>query len=239
MSKPKIYIVLLTWKRLPNLQKTLSYLTKQTYKDFSVYISNANLSKAPSVDRYANMFRSQHKLDIEVSHDGNDIFSFRRFTVGKKLAERDADIIMFIDDDITFKSNYVESVISQYEPKSYCSNFAWNFQNNGANYYQYRKRRYDNNEKIHYCGTAVSAIDASIFLDPGVLKAPEEAYKIEDLWLSYYAQHVMKWKLKYIDIPGVVIGGADTVALYKDILASKYNKADFLRLLVKKYRWKL
>jgi GT2 family glycosyltransferase len=235
----RVYIVLLTWQRLPNLKQTLLSLSKQTYKNFSIYISNANVGRSATVEKYARNFKTQHNLDIEISHDGNDIFAFRRFTVGKLLAERGADIVMYIDDDISFGPKYIESILSQYEPKSYCSGFAWNFQHGGKDYYRYRTKRFDNKEKIHYCGTGVSAIDAKIFLQKGLLDAPKEAYQIEDLWLSYYAQHVMGWKLKYVEIPDFHIGGSDSVALYKKILGSEYTKADFLRLLVKEYGWKL
>jgi glycosyltransferase involved in cell wall biosynthesis len=238
-KNPKVYIILLTWQRIYNLKETLERLSQQTNKNFSIRISNANLQKTHSVDKIANTFRSMKGLDIEVSHDGNDIFSFRRFTVAKELAKRDADIIMYIDDDITFDEKYVENVLSQYEPKSYCSGFTWNFQKNGQDYYKYRTKRLDNKEKIHYCGTGISVIDARVFLKKNLFEAPKEAHKIEDLWLSYYVQQVMGWKLKHIKIPNVKIGGSDHVALYKKILASDYTKADFLRSLVKDYKWKL
>jgi hypothetical protein len=238
-KNPKIYIILLTWQRINNLKYTLKRLSEQTYKNFSIRISNANLEKSHSVEKIANNFILTKGLDIEISHEGNDIFSFRRFAVANELAKKDADIIMYIDDDVTFDDHYVENVLSQYEPKSYCSGFAWNFQRNGQDYYRYRTKRFDNKEKIHYCGTGISAIDARVFLKRGLLAAPKEAYKIEDLWLSYYVQKVMRWKLKYIDIPNVKIGGSDDVALYKKILASDYTKADFLRFLVNEYKWKL
>jgi len=238
-KNPKIYVILLTWQRIDNLKYTLKRLSEQTYKNFSIRISNANLEKTHAVNKIANSFISTNRLDIEVSHDGNDIFSFRRFTIANELAKKDADIIMYIDDDVTFDERYIESVMSQYEPKSYCSGFAWNFQKKGKDYYKYRTKRLDNKEKIHYCGTGISAIDARVFLKKGLLDAPKEAHKIEDLWLSYYVQKVMRWKLKYIDIPNVKIGGSDSVALFKKILASDYTKADFLRFLVKQYKWNL
>lgn len=239
MSKDlNVYVVLLTWRRIPFLKKTLEFLYNQTYKDFTIHITNGNIPRSGSVDRIADLYR-QRGLKIDVSHDGNDIFAFRRFTVGKQLAEAGADVVLFIDDDIVFPANYIENCLSQYEPKTYKSGFAWSFQRGGEDYYRFRTRHWDNNQTIHYCGTGIGMIDASIFLQPGLLDAPEEAYKIEDLWLSYYAQHVLKWKLLYMNTPGVTIGGADNVALFKDILASKYNKADFLRLLISKYGWKI
>jgi hypothetical protein len=239
----KVTVMLLTWKRISNLKRTLLMLSGQTYKDFDVHITNANLQHFQVVDRLAKSF--SHRLKISVTHDGNDIYAFRRFTVGKRLAEKGTEVILFIDDDVTFPSTYIENALSYYKPKTYQSGFAWLFYNNGIDYYKYRTRVFDNNRKIHYCGTGVGMIDAKIFLEKGLFDAPEPAYIIEDLWLSYFAQHVMKWKLKYFPIPDVVIGGTDSVALWRQIVKDKKNdqtvmdKADFLKLLVKKYRWRL
>ena len=238
----KTTVVLLTWKRIPGLKKTLMLLSAQTNKEFDVRISNGNLQHAHVVDKVAKYFSD--RLNITVSHDGNEIHAFRRFTVGKELAQNGTDVILFIDDDITFDSAYVETCLKQYRPKTYQSGFAWSFQNNGSDYYKYRKRVKDITEKIHYCGTGISMIDASIFLDDKIFAAPKEAYLIEDLWLSYFAQHVKGWDLLYIPMKNVHIGGSDQHALYKQIMKEKRlqqapDKADFLRLLVKKYRWKL
>lgn len=240
----KVTVVLLTWKRIGELKKTLTMLSNQTYKNFDVRISNGNLKYSNIVEKNARMFSD--RLEISVSHDGNDIHAFRRFTVGKELAAAGTDIVLFIDDDITFGPDYIENCLRYYEPNSYKSGFAWSFRANGENYYKYRTRINDYTSKIHYCGTGISIIDAKIFLDDRLVsKAPPEAYKIEDLWLSYFVQHVCKWKLGYIEMKDVVIGGADNVALYKQILNDKKNndvpdKADFLRMLVARpYSWKL
>lgn len=238
----KTTVVLLTWQRLSFLRKSLSMLSAQTNKKFDVRISNANLPLAHVVDKYAKFFSDE--LDITVSHDGNGIYAFRRFTVGKELAQNGTDVILFIDDDITFPITYVNDCLKHYEPETYQSGFAWSFQNGGSDYYKYRTRVKDSISKIHYCGTGIGMIDASIFLDDRIFASPREAYLVEDLWLSYFAQHVMKWDLKYMPVQNVHIGGSDQNALYKKIMKDKKvsgtsDKADFLRLLVNKYKWKL
>jgi glycosyltransferase involved in cell wall biosynthesis len=239
----KVTVVLLTWKRIAHLKRTLLMLSGQTYQDFDVHITNGNLQHFQVVDRVAKSFA--HRLNIKVTHDGNDIYAFRRFAIGKKLAEQGTDVILFIDDDVAFPSTYVENALNHYEPKTYQSGFTWYFYNGGKDYYKYRRKVFDNDHKIHYCGTGVGMIDATIFLEKKLFDAPPAAYFIEDLWLSYFAQHVMKWKLKHFPIPNVLIGGTDNVALWKEIVKNKkidetrMDKADFLRMLVKKYHWKL
>jgi hypothetical protein len=236
----KVYVVLLTWRRLSSLKMTMKSLINQTYKDYSIHITNANLSKEGQIDSYARYYTENHDMDISVSHDGNDIFAFRRFTVGRTLVEdHGADIVIFIDDDVSIPADYIENCLKQYEPKTYKSGFAWTFQNNGQDYYKYRTRVYNNDSKIHYGGTGVSMIDASIFIEPGLMEAPIEAYRVEDLWLSYYVDQIMNWKIKHMTIEGAVIGGADGVALYKEILEAKYTKSDLLRDLVSEYHWDL
>jgi len=239
----RVTVVLLTWQRIGNLKRTLASLSQQTFANFEVFISNGNIKSSKNVDDYAKLFSD--RLKVRVSHDGNDLFAFRRFAIGRRLAEEGTDIVLFIDDDISFEDDYVENCLRYYEPESYKSGFAWVFQNKGMNYYDQRTRIWDYESKINYCGTGISIIDASIFLDEGLIKkAPKEALKIEDLWLSYYAQHVKKWKLGYIEMKNVTIGGSDSVALYKKIISDKkkdnsVDKADFLRMLVSKYKWKL
>jgi hypothetical protein len=243
LNKHNVTIVLLTWQRLSLLKKMLLSLRNQSYQNFNIRITNANLEKCRYVENVAKMFDGS--LDIEVSHEGNDQFAFRRFSVGKDLAENGTDIILFIDDDVEIPNDYVEQSLRYYENKSYKSGFAWKLNRGGSDYYKYRTRVYNTTETVNYCGTGMSMIDASIFLDSRLIsQAPPEAIKIEDLWLSYFAQRVLGWKLSCIPVENVILGGSDSVALYKQILKSKNlegqpDKSDFLRLLVKKYKWKL
>ena len=221
----------MTWQRVPMLKETLTDLSEQTYKDFTLYISNGNLSMSDYIDQYAKHFSEE--LDIDVSHDGNDLGSFRRFYAAKRAVEEGAEIILFVDDDVVLPPTYLEKMLRQYRPKTYKSGFAWTIHKGGLDYYRYRTRRFEKGHKIHYCGTGVGMIDGSIFLDDGLFDAPEGAKGIEDLWLSYYAQQILGWELEYAEMPkGTVIGGNDAVALFKQYLHADYTKADFLRELV-------
>ena len=238
---PRIAVIVLTWKRPLAVKDVLTDLSNQTFKDFTVYVSNGNLKNSNNVDKYSSFFREQKGMSVKVRHDGNDLLSFRRLIVAQELAKAGTDIIFYIDDDIRVPKDYIERCLDQYQEKTYNSGYAWTLFENGKSYYTHRERRWDNKYRFHYCGTGVSMIDAKIFLEPGLtdLKAvPEGAYKIEDLWLSYYADHVMGWELKYIDMPGVTIGGVDEVALYKRILKEEYTKDHFLRDLVE-MGWKI
>jgi hypothetical protein len=229
MSNIKIAIVMLTWQRLDKLPESLEILSRQTNKDFTLYISNANLDEVSRVEELVSPFRK--KLNINLTHDGNELYSFRRLFIGKDLALKGFEAVLFLDDDVIIPDTYVEQCLAYFEPNSYKSAYAWYFLENGQHYYRKRIRVNHTGSRVHYCGTAVSIVDSKIFLDEGLFLAPEDAYQIEDLWMSYYADHVLKWKLAYMPIEGISIGGNDNVALSKVVKAKRNNKAVFLRTL--------
>jgi glycosyltransferase involved in cell wall biosynthesis len=236
----KVAVVLLTWKRLFSIQSTLNSFARQTNKDFTLVISNANLTKhgIAIIEKYAKIYKHNGRKVI-VRHDGNEEYAFRRFYVGKDLYDAGYEVVLFIDDDVKVPDNYVDQCLSYYEPKTYKSGFTWVLYNRGKNYYKFRKRVFTNKVNIHYAGTGFSMIDASIFKDKALIQdAPKEAMKIEDLWLSYYVYKKQGWRMMYMHLDGVQLGGADGVALYKNVRNSEMDKAEFLRILVK-MGWKI
>lgn len=232
----KVTVIMLAWQRIDLLPRTLHSLARQTYKDFEFIISNANPQYQKKIINYCNNFSSY--FSTTVRGDSNSEFSFRRLRVARDAAENGSNIILFIDDDVEIPPDHIEKAVQQYEPKSYKSQFAWKLDDGGSDYYGRRTRVFDRRKRVNYCGTGMCVIDPAIFLEDGLFDAPQGALKIEDLWLSYYAQHVLGWKLQYLDIDGIKLGGNDRVALFKAVGKDKYNKADFLRDLVK-MGWKL
>jgi hypothetical protein len=226
----KVAVVILTWQRVSNLKNTLNQLSLQSNKNFDVYISNANTNpdKIAIIKKYINHFS---RLNTTLLNDNNDNYTFRRFFVGRDLAKMGYDIVLYIDDDVSISPRHVEECLSQYEPKTYKSDYAWSFYNAGQSYYKNRERRSDNEKEIHYCGTGIAMLDSSIFLQEGLFDYPEGALKIEDLWLSYYAQHVMGWRLMHMKT-GSIVNGKDQFALFKEVQREKINKDVFLRTLV-------
>ena len=227
---------MLTWQRLGSLPRSLEMLSGQTNNNFNLYISNSNLDETSTVEKMVDPFK--HKINITLTHDSNEMYSFRRLHIGRKLALEGFDAVLFLDDDVLIPTNYVEQCLSYFEPNSYKSAYAWKFLENGQNYYRKRLRVNDTTSKVHYCGTAVSMVDAKIFLNDDLLYAKADAHQIEDLWMSYYADHILGWKLEYIPIQGLSIGGNDPVALSKVVKRNRINKAVFLKNLVS-LGWKL
>ena len=227
---------MLTWKRLDALPRSLEMLSQQTNKDFTLYISNSNIPEMATVEDH--VFPFIDKLNIILMHDSNDLYAFRRLFIARELARQGFEAILFLDDDVIIPTNYVDQCLSYFEPKSFRSAYAWQFTQHGQNYYRRRFMVTDSSLRVDYCGTAVAMADAKLFLEDGLFDAPEEAYLIEDLWMCYYANHILKWKLGYNHIEGLVIGGQDSVALSKTVKSKEHNKAVFLRDLVSR-GWKL
>jgi glycosyltransferase involved in cell wall biosynthesis len=227
---PKASIVLLTWKRLHTLKSTLNRLSKQTYSDFDVHISNANLANSARIDRIVEMFSD--KVSITVSHDGNDYYSFRRLFVAKNLAEQGSEVIIFLDDDVEISAEFVSQCLRNYAPKSYMSWYAWSF--NGSIDYFDRTRVQSNGQKVHYGGAGISIIDSSFFIkNRKLFKVPNKnVYKIEDLWLSYCVSTRDGWQIKHLPLSNIYLGGADGVALHKEVQSGDYTKTDLLKELV-------
>lgn len=231
----RLAIVLLSWMRPEGTLKNLEDLRDQTVEGFRVVISNSNQKIHSKLTRYVNNFSD---LDIVLRLDSNDKLAFRRVEVAHELSKQGFDAIMFLDDDIVIPNNYVEMAVEQFEPETYKSNYTWKFLDGGKDYYNKRTRVYHDDPDIKYCGTAVSIMDARMFLDEGILSPPDGAIAVEDLWMSYYADHVLGYKLKHLYIDNVVIGGGDQHALYRKVSKQKYTKKDLLLDLVK-MGWKV
>lgn len=222
-------VVLLSWKRPEGTLTNLKDLNNQTFEGFRVIVSNSNPDTFKLIESYKAMFP---ELNVEVRNDSNEAYCFRRFFIARDLAMSGIDVVFFIDDDIRIPKNYIEVALSKYEKKTYSSSYAWTFKDKGSDYYKKRTRVYSNDTDIKYCGAGVSMIDPSIFLDEKFFDVPYGAYQIDDLWLSYYSDHIAKYKLKYLDIPGVYVGGSDKVALLWTIKKKSYTKKEFLIDLV-------
>jgi GT2 family glycosyltransferase len=119
MSNIKVAIVMLTWKRLDSLPKSLEMLSGQTNKDFDLYISNSNPDETLTVEKMVEPFKE--KINITLTHDSNEMYSFRRLHIGRTLALKGFDVVLFLDDDVAIPTNYVEQCLSYFEPNSYKS----------------------------------------------------------------------------------------------------------------------
>lgn len=232
----KKVVILLTWKRLDKLSQTLRSLQGQTDQDFDVHISNANLDSG-AIDKIEEV-ASAHKqlgMSIQVTHDGNQYSCFRRFFIARDYANKGYEVVFFLDDDITIPRFYIQKMMSQFVPGGYHSFYAWNFRPKATNYWRDRTRLSDNESEIKYAGAGVSMTDAKLFQDKRLFDVVSPmAYHIDDLWMSYFCNHVAKAPIVFTYVSNVHIGGNDKAALYKKLKADGGDqKSLFLQLLIK------
>lgn len=215
----KTAILLLHWGRPNTLEQTLRTLNGSGNTDFDVIVSNSNRDHDAYIQKQLDTYTTKYK--VHYRPDSNDLKGFRRFTIAREL---DYDRYIFLDDDVKFRQNIVTDMLKQYQPNTYHSWYAWTILSDN---YHDRTRVISQGQPIDYAGTGVSMIDRSIVDRPELFDAPPAAYYIEDLWLTHVVKNVYKWPVKYINVPGIKLGGGDQVALYRAVAKMSYKKADF------------
>jgi hypothetical protein len=70
-------------------------------------------------------------------------------------------------------------------------------------------------------------VDTRVFREPGLFRCPKRFWFVEDLWLSYYASHVLSWELMKSHV---------TLAMDNDghdqFLFLKRRKSELMRYLI-------
>jgi len=222
----KVILIMCIWKRVNNLHKILNCLNAQTYKNFKLVIWD-NSSEKKEVENIVSNF----KLDIDIIKSEKNIGGIGRFYAAQKY-QKDYKVVIFFDDDQFPKENFVEIMVKNFEPKSIKSRHSYKILSN-TDYWK-RKRINEGGTNINYCGTCGMVLDSEIFKDLDLLKCPEQYVFIEDLWLSFYAQSKLCWKLQSINVPLELIDDG------KDQFRGLINKkSEFLKYLVEKEKWNL
>lgn len=220
----KTALITLTWGRPDAFPAWLQRLKTQTWTDFDLIVSNSNRDHDDFIEN--ELFKEELPFTAHFRTDSNDRLAFRRFDIAKEL---DYDRYVILDDDVTISDNFMADMVAQYQPNTYHSWFCWQILSDD---YHDRKRVTKPTQPIHYAGIGISMLDRSIVDRPELYDVPEAGMFSEDIWLTYVMQHIYKWPVKWVPIPGVVLGGADDVALYMRISKSKHRKIDFYRELL-------
>jgi hypothetical protein len=130
-------------------------------------------------------------LEVDVVHSSRNIGGFGRFYIARRLAD-DFPHVIFLDDDQVPAPDFVETLVAESTPKTIRGTWAFRFRS--ARSYWDRVAAAPG-ERVKFCGNGGMISDSSIFLETGLFKCPHRFWFVEDLWLSYYADHVMQWHL--------------------------------------------
>ena len=192
-------VIMCLHQRHCNLSLILSGLNKQTYKNFKYIIWDNSDDKQQT----KNIIQKYKKdLDLDLIESSENVGGIGRFYAAAQFCYQ-YEITIFFDDDQIPKPSFVETMVKAYEPKTIKSKRSFKILKDTD--YWIRKRTVFGSSDVNYCGTCGMVLDSEIFKHKEVLDCPKEYIFIEDLWLSYYAQHILKWKLISIKVPIKII----------------------------------
>jgi GT2 family glycosyltransferase len=176
------------WRRPHFLERTLRSVAAQSHAALELYIWNNNPAMRDHVDTVVAQFDG---LGVEVEHSPRNVGGFGRFYVARRLAERHPYVV-FLDDDQVPAPDCVARLLAETTEESARGMWAFNFR--GRTHFGDRIDA-EPGEQVKYAGTGGLICDTSIFREPGLFGCPRRFWFVEDLWLSYYADHVLGWRL--------------------------------------------
>jgi len=188
----KIPIIMCNWKRTDNIPRTLAMLEGQTNHEFKLYIWNNNAEDKEKLDEIVKMYKLSYKIDVQ--HSNKNVGGIGRFYFAKEVANTGYDgPCIFIDDDVQFGEDMVETFISEFRPDTIHSFYAHKIKDS-----YWDKEGIDTpGEDVDYCGTGGMILPIRVFTENELFEELPERYKfIEDLWLSYYFKYKCKGSLK-------------------------------------------
>jgi hypothetical protein len=187
----KIPVIMCNWKRTDNIPRTLAMLEGQTNNDFNLYIWNNNIDDKEKLDKIVSTYKLSY--NIEVHHSSENIGGIGRFYFSRDIARKEYDgPVIFIDDDVQFGEDMIETFISEYRPNTIFSFYAHKIQET-----YWGKTRVDEPHKnVDYCGTGGMITPISVFNKDNFFTDLPERYRfVEDLWLSYFFKYECKGNL--------------------------------------------
>ena len=189
-SENKVPVVMCTWRRLERLHRTLAMLESQRNVDVKLFIWNNNCLRRKSLD---TTIKSYNGIEVEVIHSLYNIGGFGRFYAARQISDKYPSVV-FIDDDQNLEEDAISRLWLEREESSISSVWAFNF----TDPIEYLNRSpADPGEPATYCGTGGMVCPSWIF-EKGALfeNCPRKFWFIEDLWLSYFANHCLGLNLR-------------------------------------------
>jgi len=206
-SEIKLPVIMCLWQRIERLEQTLELLSRQTNRYFDLYLWNNNPEISDSVNKITSR---RYPFRIFVHHHHENVGGVGRFLYAQWLVARfRVGFVVFVDDDLMFDADFVETLAKESRKKTVISFYAFKFPRWSSAYYDYWPVK--SGEDAHYCGTGGMIVDADVFTQKAFFDdLPEEYRFVEDLWLSYYCIQVLKWRCIKSSVSGkLFVDGKD------------------------------
>ena len=224
-------VIMCVWKRTEGFIEIIEQLNEQSLKDFKLFVWNNN---SDLEDSFLDVLRHAN-FEYELHTSSENIGGFGRFYYARHIrgAEGLLDYCVFIDDDQTFEKDALSILLSEAKPNNITAQWGWEF--TGYDYYGENARISKKlGESLHYAGTGGMIGDMRLFESEGLYKCPKEYWFVEDLWMSFYANHYLNYSLTKSSAK--FINGDDEHSLYKIVFEVKKK---MLKDLIDNYKWNI
>lgn len=189
-----IPVIMCVWRRPERLDETIRLLERQGGPSVELHVWNNNRRAAARVE---SALSGSSLLARSVTHSAANVGGFGRFYLARELAERHPFVI-FIDDDVTFPPTMTRELAAEFREASISSFWAFRLLSR-SNFWS--RDAAQPGERADYCGTGGMVVDTRVFLEPALFACPRRFWFVEDLWLSYFAAHVLGWTLRKSAVP--------------------------------------
>jgi hypothetical protein len=179
-------VIMSLWKRLPLLDRSLYQLAHQEGIRPTVYLLNNNPHIKQEVEKEVTRYRS--RLAIHVVHSDNSLSFFSRFVLARRV-RNGSPFLFFIDDDQAFDRTFLRTLWHERTEGGITGCHAYRFRRSRD---YWRKESAKAGHGADYCGPGGMIIDSRLLGQPALFRAPPEALIMDDIWLSYVANHVFK-----------------------------------------------
>lgn len=184
---PVLPVVMCVWKRIEFLPATIAMLERQVGVRAELNLWVNNTAVAEDVQRLA----AEAAIVVHVTISPENIGGIGRFHAARALAGRHP-FVVFVDDDQTFADDALRVLLDEVRPGAMCATYGFQIECPHS-YWQRRLPRHG--DWIQYAGTCGMIADTAIFADDRLFDCPERFTFVEDLWLSYFAEHELGWSI--------------------------------------------
>lgn len=231
-SQQQLPVIMCSWQREDSFREVIGQLNSQSYQEFHLFVWNNNTDKK---EVFEKILREEAKFKCSLYNSEKNIGGFGRFYFARYINTLTGfrDFCVFIDDDQKFSDNTLTTFLSESGYGKVSSQWAWKLFS--LEYYsQENKTPVYPGQEVDYCGTGGMIIDKDIFNQDELFNCPDQYWFVEDIWLSFYARHFMKYTL--VKSSTEFVNGSDEHNLWEKI---RHLKGPMLRYLVDKYDWKI
>ncbi len=188
---PRLCVLLCVWQRPERLDLSLEMLGRQADKAFDLYLVNNNVELCDLVNETALRFTG--RLNVKIRHNVENRLCMARVEVAHQLAcdgTVDYPFYIFLDDDLDIGKDWIAECRREATSDALVGWRAWLFD---GNYWQ--RHAAEIGGPAHLVTGAGMIAPAAVLAHPGVLDLPFADGCMDDLWLSYVANHVLHYRL--------------------------------------------